>query len=329
MNAMTGITGPTYRRGLFLWACLVALVCFPLVFVGGLVTSTGVGMVDSTWKFTPFMFFTADGWRQVWDNRGMLIEHGHRQLGFIVGMLAIVLAVWCWFAESGRRRWLGVAALAAVGAQGALGAARILFDPAKGVFAAHLGRDYALVHGVTGQLTFVLLVLVALVLSKSWILGEVVETTRPDKLRRLARVTAMLTTLQLVVGAALRHLNGDLLLWLHLLLAAAVFVHVILVLARSAMQESGLLMRPAILMAFLLGIQITLGVGAWWFGGGTPLADAAPKALAHRVPLATAHQAVGALFLATAWLIALRTGHHLAAGRSAAAAATSAQKAFA
>jgi hypothetical protein len=303
-----------YHRGLFLWAVLTALVCFPLVFMGGLVTSTGVGMVDDTWKFTPFLLFTRAGLEQVWNHRGMLIEHGHRQLGFIVGMMAIVLALWCGFAERGGRRWLGLLALAAVAAQGALGAARILFNPERGVLAPELGRDYALIHGILGQLVFTLLVLVALVLSRSWLAGATVETMQPGKLRRLCQLTALLATLQLAAGAGLRHLGGAVLLWVHLLLASAILVHVILVLARTATQASGLLARPAIGLALLLFVQLALGVLTWWFGGGTPMADLTPRQLDHRAPLATAHQAVGALFLALTWLLALRARRHLAAG---------------
>lgn len=307
-----------YRRGLHLWAVLTAAACFPLVLSGGLVTSTGVGMVDPTWEFTPFRLFTPAGIEQVWLNLGMLIEHGHRQIGFIVGMMAIVLAIWCWQRETGRRRWLGVAALVAVSLQGALGAARILFDAQRGIFAPHLGRDYAALHGFTGQLVFVGLVLVALLLSKSWITGTLVETTKPAKLKRLARLTALLATAQLALGVALRHWHGDLFLWLHLLFATAVAVHVILVLARTASQESNLLQLPSVLLATLLGLQLCLGVGAWWFGGGTDLGLTPQLQLRHRVALTSAHQALGALFLAVAWVVAARAAHHLAVASSAA-----------
>ena len=59
---------------------------------------------------------------------GILYEHGHRLIASTVGCLTIVLAAGCGSAKPRRwMRWLGVAALGAVVAQGVLGGLTVLF----------------------------------------------------------------------------------------------------------------------------------------------------------------------------------------------------------
>ena len=59
---------------------------------------------------------------------GIFYEHGHRMIAAFVGMLSIVLAAWLWRVESRRWvRWLGIAALGAIVAQGILGGITVLF----------------------------------------------------------------------------------------------------------------------------------------------------------------------------------------------------------
>src|SRR5206468_303447 len=88
-------------------------------------------------------------------NRGLLIEHSHRTVGWLVGMCAIVLALGLGFAQNQRRlRWMGLAALLAVSAQGVLGILRVKYH-------ALAGPEIALIHGCTAQLVFALLVSVA------------------------------------------------------------------------------------------------------------------------------------------------------------------------
>jgi cytochrome c oxidase assembly protein subunit 15 len=153
---------------------------------------------------------------------GIFYEHSHRLLASAVGFLTIILAVWLWLKEERRwLRWLGVAALMGVIAQGILGGLRVTAM-----------KD--------AQLCFVLVCAIALFLSRWWSgeahsaetnshagmqdgpfpltqalspgerenhkpsLGEIVS------LRRLAVVSAVLIFVQLVLGATMRHQHAGL-----------------------------------------------------------------------------------------------------------------------
>src|SRR5438445_7362249 len=98
-------------------AVVAAVFTWPLLFVGGQVTTYRVGMAVPDWPTTfginMFLYrFSQTSW-------GVFIEHRHRLLGAAVGLAAVVLALWFGVAE--RRRWLklmGVVALLAVIAPG-------------------------------------------------------------------------------------------------------------------------------------------------------------------------------------------------------------------
>src|SRR5262245_66644647 len=83
---------PRYIFSLHVIALLTAAATFPLIFMGGLVTSHGAGMSVPDWPnsygYNMFTFPIAM-WRG-----GIFFEHTHRLLGSLVGMLSIVLTVW-------------------------------------------------------------------------------------------------------------------------------------------------------------------------------------------------------------------------------------------
>src|SRR5437762_6791627 len=102
-----------------------AIATFPLIFMGGLVTSHGAGMSVPDWPnsygYNMFLFPP-----RLWIG-GILYEHTHRLMGTVVGMLSIVLAVCAWKLES--RAWarrLAYCVLAAVIFQGVLGGLRVV-----------------------------------------------------------------------------------------------------------------------------------------------------------------------------------------------------------
>src|SRR5215471_12611640 len=82
-------------------ALLTAAATFPLIFMGGLVTSHGAGMSvpdwPNSWGYNMFLF-PPHLWRG-----GIWYEHIHRLMGSIMGMLSITLTVLAWKLE--RRRW--------------------------------------------------------------------------------------------------------------------------------------------------------------------------------------------------------------------------------
>src|SRR5439155_19689439 len=92
---------PQYNPGLHRIALLTACATFPLIFMGGLVTSHEAGMSVPDWPnsygYNMFLFppKLCVG--------GILYEHTHRLMGTVVGMCAIVLAISAWRTE--KRPW--------------------------------------------------------------------------------------------------------------------------------------------------------------------------------------------------------------------------------
>src|SRR5512143_3915013 len=97
------------------FAMLTAGATYVLLFLGGLVTSTGSGLAVPDWPLSFGQVFpTMVG--------GVLYEHGHRLAASTVGLLTLVLAVWVVVSEPRPAvRGLAVAMLVAVILQGVLG----------------------------------------------------------------------------------------------------------------------------------------------------------------------------------------------------------------
>jgi hypothetical protein len=295
----------SYRPWLHRWAVLTAVAIFPLLLVGGAVTSMKVGMADPEWP-TPPWYLLVTSWAELAVARGIgfLVEHGHRQIGWIVGVFSIVLAVWLWRVEE--RRWLrklGLLALAAVCLQGLLGGLRVRMNEWAGL-------ELAMVHGCLGQLVFCLMAAIALFTSRSWIAAEAAETDEAARVQRLGVILTCLITTQLLAGVWLRQQGQG--LWIHLLLALAVAAHVLMIgqRAMSLRERSAYLHRPAMLLVILLVTQLSLGLAAWWFGGGVGAIDEQPVNI-HRAVFATFHVGIGALLLMTSVLMTLRLHRHL------------------
>ena len=91
-----------YNRPLHRVALLTAAATFPLIFMGGLVTSHGAGMSVPDWPNSyGYNMFTFPP--SIWLGRqagGVFYEHSHRLMGSLVGMLSILLTVWAWKTES-------------------------------------------------------------------------------------------------------------------------------------------------------------------------------------------------------------------------------------
>jgi cytochrome c oxidase assembly protein subunit 15 len=109
----------SHNRGLHRLALLTAVATFPLIFMGGLVTSHDSGLSVPDWPnsygYNMFLFPIS-----LWQG-GIFYEHAHRLMGTVVGYAAVMLACWAWGAgrNPAVRRWLlgatvacGVAALA-------------------------------------------------------------------------------------------------------------------------------------------------------------------------------------------------------------------------
>src|SRR5688572_16054569 len=186
------------NRWLHYYAVLTAMVTFYLVWRGGLVTSHGAGLAVPDWPTTfgyNMFFFPFDKWVG-----GIFYEHTHRLVASGVGMLTVILAVWLWFRESRRWvRWLGIAAVIAVIAQGVLGGLRV----------TALKDELGIFHGALAQLFFILICAIALFTSRWW--REASQTSVMSS--RFARICLVVTAamfLQLVLGATMRHQHAGL-----------------------------------------------------------------------------------------------------------------------
>src|SRR5215212_1268492 len=169
------MTQSSYSPTLHRLALLTAVATFPLIFMGGLVTSHGAGMSVPDWPNSyGYNMFTFPP--SVWLSRqagGIFYEHSHRLMGSVVGMLSIVLAAWAWKAE-GRRwvRWLATSVLGAVVLQGVLGGLRVVL----------VQLDLAVVHACLAQAFFCLAAMTAVVTSRWW--ADAPDLTRAEDAAR-------------------------------------------------------------------------------------------------------------------------------------------------
>lgn len=295
------------RRGGNAWlhrfALLTACSTFPLLFIGGLVTSKGAGLAVPDWPTT----FGYNMFLYPWPKMigGIFYEHSHRLVASGVGLLTVVLALWLWFgAGRSMLRWLGVAALFLVVVQGVVGGLRVVL----------LEQTLAVIHACLAQAFFALVASLALLTSREWQEEpRRVEIPEAARIRRLGLLTTGLIYLQGVFGALLRYTGTG--LEAHLLLALVVAAHVLFFavrLSRSCGGRPGL-SRPAVFLGVLLFAQLALGIGAY-VGRFTSLwAELSP--LAWEI-ITTSHVVTGALMLVTSLTLTLRSYRLLApAGR--------------
>lgn len=306
----------------FRLALALALTTFPLIWVGGLVTTYDAGMAVPDWPSTygynlllyPWQTWIAGPW-------DLFIEHGHRLLGAAAGLFTIGLVAAVWMYDS--RRWLlyaALGALALVVAQGVLGGARVLLDQ----------RLVALVHGCVGPLFFAYVASVVVFTSRTW---RGASPQRDDlhgaRLSRAGWIFAASAYVQLVLGAVLRHFPLDAppalfraIVLLHLVVAAVLLLHALLLVAATWSRSAGparSFRGLACGLASLVLIQMLLGGATWvvkfswpdWLGGY----DFAARYVVHEKSLVqslivTAHVANGSLILALAavqaWLLSRR-----------------------
>jgi cytochrome c oxidase assembly protein subunit 15 len=298
MSAVTMETWGGRERSLFAVVLTTVVATVPLLFSGGSVTSYGVGMAVADWPTTQNQNMFLFPFLQ--ESFGVKVEHGHRLLGSLVGMLAIALATAAIFVE--RRRWvrnLAIAALLMVCCQGVLGGMRVLLN-------ARFGPALAMTHGVFAQATFGCLVALAAFTSRSWRQASTTVHPEATRLRGASAALTSLVFLQIVFGAHLRHFGQTFVL--HLLIAAAIvvltlwiaFVTVIHEPLRRSMPRSTFALVAAVLVQVFLGVGVLAMVGLVPPGYG--------KAPSHaEAMIATAHVVGGALLFASSLVFTLGT----------------------
>jgi cytochrome c oxidase assembly protein subunit 15 len=287
------------------FAKLVAGCTVLLVLAGSLVTSTGAGLSVPDWP-------TSYGWNMFtfppskWVG-GIRYEHPHRLIASTVGLLMIVLAAWLWRADPrGWMKRLGATALGAVVLQGVLGGVTVLFFLPPAVSTA---------HAALAEIVLCLTVAIALFTSEGWTRGA--GLVDDVWLRRVATGTTLLIFVQMLLGATMRHTGAGLAIPDFPLMFGGVipdhwdpkiaihFSHrvgaVVVTLAIAASsgrvwrhhKGNSALARPAVLLALLAAIQVTLG---------------ALTVLSRRnVWINSAHVVCGALVLGTSLVLTLRS----------------------
>jgi cytochrome c oxidase assembly protein subunit 15 len=279
------------------FALMTAAATFPLLFVGGLVTSMGAGLAVPDWPTTfGYNMFTYPWSKMV---GGIFYEHSHRLFGSAVGFLTILLAVSLWRSESRPwLRWLGVVALGAVIIQGTLGGLRVVL----------LQQTLAIIHACFAQAFFVLAASIALFTSPEWSgFPEKKNSADAGRVRRLGVLTIGFLFLQLILGAIVRH-RGEF-VDLHIGGAFLAALHVLLLANRICRYHADVptLARSANRLRILLVAQLLLGFATY-------LAKFTASGMflnPYLVLLATSHVVIGALMLVTSVRLTLRAFHFL------------------
>lgn len=307
-------------------ALLTAAVTFPLIFMGGRVTSRGAGMSVPDWPnsygYNMFLFPPSK-----WVG-GIFYEHTHRLAASAVGMLAIALTILAWATESRRWvRWLAAGVLIAVIFQGILGGLRV----------TRVNLELAIIHACFAQAFFCLAALMSVVTSRWWREAPDLSQSPDRRLTTVAAACVFAIFAQLIIGALMRHYDAGLAIpdlplaygklvpptnadelqnanalrawedglkpvtlgqiWLHfghrlgaVMVSGLVAALVWRVLRRH--RDKRALARPAALLAVLIVMQVALGVFT----------------VVYRKPadVASAHVAVGALVLVTTFVIGVR-----------------------
>ena len=283
-----------YRPGPHWFALIATLFTWPLLFVGGLVTTYKVGMAVPDWPTTFGMnMFLYDMTRAPW---GVFGEHTHRLYGAAVGFCTILLTVD--FLAFERRRWIkamGVMALLAVIGQGLLGGLRVTRNSTL----------LAAVHGSTAQAFFGLMVALTVWTGRSW-MARRREVADAGRIRRMSLALLGLVYVQVLVGASVRHYSRLDALGLHSALAVVVLGHGIgtLVGVFRRRRDWPELVPASWALAVSLAIQVSLGVAAWWLL--RPFDGSSRPVTFFPAMVRTAHQANAGLLIGSVVVLTLR-----------------------
>lgn len=279
----------------------------------------------TTYGYNMFLYPISTWVSGPWD---LFIEHGHRLLGSLAGLMTIALNVAIWRYDD--RRWMrtvGAIALLLVISQGLLGGMRVRMN----------STDFARAHGCTGPLFFATCVSICVMTSRFWRRARKESTTGflDRKWVLSGWILTALAYLQLVLGAHLRHPGVA---WSPMQFRAFVIFHVVLAIVLLVMVCRVSLVafklakpfsRPAMMLVGLTFMQVLLGIATWrakygwptflplgaessadqpyeitmrnWLAGQTVLSESMTQALT-----VTGHVAVGSLILATAVFYATR-----------------------
>ena len=290
-------------------AVLALAATLPLLLLGGLVTSSLAGLSVPDWPGTyggnmflyPISLMASE--------KHVYLEHSHRLFGALVGMTSIALLVTTLALES--RGWMKAWAAAIfllVCVQGLLGGFRV----------TESSTALALAHGVLAQVVFLLMAMFAAYTTAAYAQGPSSPDDRDRRRRTFATALLHSLLLQLAMGAAYRHTGSAHVLYTHIALAfLVVTVGMVAGMAASGRPGGSLdgfnaaIRRTGTVVVAVVVLQFILGWGAWAAnppGQFRPvpkvgeLASTTPVP-AWKVAIRTAHQANGAVLIASAGVL--------------------------
>jgi heme a synthase len=284
-------------------AVFIAVVTFLVIIAGALVTSEDAGLSVLDWPTSYGHLVKLPPWVG-----GIVYEHSHRMIAWFTGMCTIVIAFWTWFVD--RRRWmkyLAFGALATIIGQGILGGITVLHFLPPAVSTA---------HAAVGQTFFCIAVAIAVFTGRRWV--EASPRLAADhghpKLLVLCWYSILILYLQLIFGGMFRHHGMS---WApHIINALSVALILTWTGVRAITQFPTIdaLRRPAVLLLFLLVLQLFLGFAAFL----TRVAAVPGMSFngTFMIISTVAHVAVGALLLTTTVVLMLQTWRHVIHART-------------
>jgi heme a synthase len=253
-------------------ACALAVGVFPLIWMGGLVTTYEAGMSVPDWPTTyDSWFYPLQKW--LWNFNDLFLEHSHRTIAQIDGLIALILAVSIWRCD--RRKsahWLMAIILVALISQGVLGGYRVVLDD----------RVLARVHGCAAPLVFALCAAMVTITSAAWHNGGnksgsmlAKRTERDGKALKLTVAIFCGLYVEIVLGAQFRHPLPDvapalspILVWSKVIIAALLALGIAYLLVH--LRHFSLLGRRIKLLAVLYVLQLALAGTTWVSNFGWP-----------------------------------------------------------
>ena len=290
----------------------IVFLVWPLIWIGGLVTTYDAGMSVPDWPNTyghNLLLYPYQTW--LLGPFDLFIEHGHRLLASVIGFLSIALVVVAFWKRERRslKAW-SIAVLTMVIAQGVLGGVRVVWSD----------QSLAMVHGCFGPAFFVVCAWTALAAGPRGATPKSVSTAGRDResepfdanrwpagppslrwVRGLSIAITLIAYGQLVLGATLRHALPTMrpstfaaVIATHVTMAFALWILVagFAFLMGRAKRRTALASRDADrpernakiacdnppvlgvsrLLVGLVGLQIALGLGTWVVHYGWPSA---------------------------------------------------------
>jgi len=281
-------------------AVFVACATLIVIIAGALVTSEDAGLSVPDWPTSYGHLIRLPPWVG-----GIVYEHSHRMIAWFTGLCTIVIAFWTWFVD--RRGWMKALAFGALGtivAQGILGGMTVLHFLPPAISTA---------HATVAQTFFCIAVAIAVFTGRRWVeeLPQPVADNGHPKLLVLCLYSMFILYVQLILGAMFRHHGMP--WWPHVVNALSVALILTWTGVRALLQFPRIdaIRRPAVLLLFLLMIQLFLGFAA--FLTRVVLIPGSAQPEFSMVFSTVAHVAVGALLLATAAVLTLQVWRYLPA----------------